>query len=585
MKIIQATETYGPGGAEQVIITLSTALRAAGHDVSVLLLRPGWLADRLAALEIPVHRLDFARPLDLHFLRSLTALLRDLQPDVLHTHEFTFALYGRIAGRIAGIPVVSTAHGANFVAGPKRRWIGAPLLRPDRRFRMVAVSDALAAQVAKQLLVPVDRINVIRNGINLPPLRNGSHSEDRGTFRLVAVGNLYPVKNHAALVRVVARLRSRGVPAELDILGRGDEESSLRNEIAGHDLTGSVRLQGFRPDVGAFLEAAHVFVSASVSEQMPISFLEAMGRGLPIVASRVGGVPEIVDDGKDGLLFSSGDEESAAERLERLWRDPELRDALGWFGRRKVETHYSTPAMVEAYLRLYATVAPSRAVRPVLPGPRPVVGAPVSGDVPQAQPAHRLRRLKRRIRLLLTNFRDSVAYLPLRGAALPERIRRVVFVCMGNICRSAFAEALLKASPAASCLMVDSCGLIVPGPCPSPPEAQRGAEAFGVDLQRHVSKPWDRCALNTADLIIAMEYWQYRQLIERMPDKQSSIKLLREFAPFPENLLCNIDDPFGQDPDTVARCFGQIKRAVDALASHVSVREVRPSLVQGRKSA
>ncbi len=358
MKILQATETYGPGGAEQVLISLSKALQAAGHDVSVLMLRPGWLADELRAAGIPVHTLTLARPLDPGFLSDLTEFLRTHSPDVLHSHEFTFAFYGRLAALRAGTPMVATAHGANVVTGFKRRLLGTACLRPTRRFRLAAVSEALARQVAGQLWVPARRLDVVRNGIALAGgCASAAGSMER--FRLVAVGNLYPVKNHAELVRIVARLRARGVPAEVDVLGRGSEEAQVRQEIARFGLEDCVRLQGFRSDVDRFLAAAQVFVSTSISEQMPVSFLEAMARDLPVVASSVGGVPEIIEDGRDGLLYASGDEAAAAAHLEALWRDPALRTQLGRSARRKVETSYATSVMVQTYLDLYAAAGSS----------------------------------------------------------------------------------------------------------------------------------------------------------------------------------------------------------------------------------
>jgi glycosyltransferase involved in cell wall biosynthesis len=353
VRILQATETYGPGGAEQVIIRLCTSLRAAGHKVEVVMLKPGWLADRLAAEGISVHRLTLTRPLDPQFLRHLAAFLKEHRADVLHTHEFTFGLYGRLAARMTGTPVVATAHGANFANGWKRRLVGTTVLRPGARFRLAAVSEALAHRLARAFLVPVDHLDVVRNGIDVPPFRKRATRAPAPTFRLVAVGNLYPVKNHAELIRVVASLRARGVPAELDVLGRGGEEERLRREITHHGLDGIVRLQGFRPDVDHFLEASDVFVSTSLSEQMPLSFLEAMARGLPVVASRVGGVPEIVEDGKDGLLFPSGDEAAAAAHLENLWRDHDRREAVGQRARAKVKTRYGARTMTEAYLGLY----------------------------------------------------------------------------------------------------------------------------------------------------------------------------------------------------------------------------------------
>lgn len=353
MRIIQAIETSGPGGAEQVLIRLCRTLREMGHEVSVILIKPGWLKDRLEADRIDVDIVTLNRPFEPAFARRLAAVIAERRADVLHAHEFTLAFYGKLAGRTARVPVVATAHGANFARGYKRRIFGAAVLRPGRSFRLTAVSGALARTIAGDLLLPAGHIEVVRNGIDMPPPSREPRTPSSEAFRLVAVGNLYPVKNHAALVRIVGALRDRGVPAELDVLGRGGEEASLRAEIGRLGLTDAVRLQGFRSDVDSFLRGADVFVSSSLSEQMPLSIMEAMARGLPVVASRVGGVPEIVDDGVTGLLFDSGDEIAACEHLAGLWHDPARRFALGARARNVAETRFGATAMAEAYLKLY----------------------------------------------------------------------------------------------------------------------------------------------------------------------------------------------------------------------------------------
>jgi glycosyltransferase involved in cell wall biosynthesis len=357
VRIVQAIETSGPGGAEEVLIRLCGSLREMGHEVSVILIKTGWLKDRLESDGIRVDTVTLHRPFEPAFARRLAAVLADRRADVLHTHEFTLAFYGRWAARTGGVPIVATAHGAHFARGYKRRILGIPTLRPGKAFRLTAVSGALARIVARDLLLPAGRIQVVRNGIDIPP-RPQPRTQSK-TYHLVAVGNLYPVKNHGALVRVVGALRRSGVPAELDILGRGSEEASLRAEIAGLGLADAVRLQGYRSDVESFLQRADVFVSSSLSEQMPLSFLEAMARGLPVVASRVGGVPEIVDDGSTGLLFDSGDEVSATAHLRSLWLDPAKRIALGGRAREAAETQHGAPVMVERYAKIYREIAVS----------------------------------------------------------------------------------------------------------------------------------------------------------------------------------------------------------------------------------
>lgn len=357
MTIVQAIETSGPGGAEQVVIRLSRMLREAGHTVRPLLLRRGWLSERLEASGFAVDLIPLASTYDRRFARELARHLRSIGADVLHSHEITFALYGRLATSAAGIAHVATAHGRNFSRAAKRRAIGALTLRGGARFRLVAVSDSLAERIALDFLLGRERVEVVPNGIDFaagPQPRRRANGEP---LALVAVGNLYPVKNHALLVRAVAGARRAGIAAELDILGRGDEEPALTRLAAELGVAAHVRLRGFREDVDEFLARAHLFVSSSVSEQMPISFLEAMGRALPVVASRVGGVPEIVEDGRHGLLFPPGDEAAATAAIVRMAHDEPFRRACGERAAEHARARFGADRMVRHYLRIYGELA------------------------------------------------------------------------------------------------------------------------------------------------------------------------------------------------------------------------------------
>lgn len=182
---------------------------------------------------------------------------------------------------------------------------------------------------------------------------------------------------------------------------------------------------------------------------------------------------------------------------------------------------------------------------------------------------NRAKTLKRQCKLLLKNVYESVLYGFARNLKIVSDSRKIVLVCKGNICRSAFAERLLKSETKGKQLSVDSCGLDVDGRAPSPPEAISAAGKFGLDLGDHLSKGWQSCDLENADLILPMEFWQYRKLVEYFPHKKDNIRLLREFAPFPENLLCNIDDPYGQSEIAFEKCFMRIKRSIDKINARI----------------
>jgi glycosyltransferase involved in cell wall biosynthesis len=360
MVIVQAIETGGPGGAESLMAQLASSLRTRGHEVRALLLRDGWLRQRLERDATPVDVLHLRRSVDRSFLRDLTTYLDRVGADVLHAHEFTLSSYGRLATGRLGIPSVATAHGANFARGAKRRVFGSVMFRKHEGFRLVAVSRVLAGLLSRRFVLPGTSLAVVPNGVPIPDAAPVPDRDVQGPLRLVAVGNLYPVKNHELLIGAVADLRAQGVDARLDILGRGVERERLDSRIRELNLADSVVLRGLRDDVPAFLERSHVFVSSSLQEGMPLSFLEAMARGLPVVASRVGGVPEIVT-GEVGCLFESGDRQGLTRCLLDLARDERRRAAMGRAARRTVEADFSVERTVDAYERLYVDVCKSRA--------------------------------------------------------------------------------------------------------------------------------------------------------------------------------------------------------------------------------
>lgn len=177
----------------------------------------------------------------------------------------------------------------------------------------------------------------------------------------------------------------------------------------------------------------------------------------------------------------------------------------------------------------------------------------------------KMRAIKKKVQLWCRNIIESIVYRIVRKRSIIRNPGKIVFVCGGNICRSAFAEKLLKAEADGSFPVIESCGIDVEVRSPSPCEAVCAAGKIGLDLGHHLSRGIERCDLEGADLILAMEYRQYRKLVESFPHKGRQIKLLREFAPFPENLLCNIDDPFGHNERAFEKCFAQIQRSISAI--------------------
>ena len=162
---------------------------------------------------------------------------------------------------------------------------------------------------------------------------------------------------------------------------------------------------------------------------------------------------------------------------------------------------------------------------------------------------------------------EGTQYFFIRDKVAREKFCHIVFVCQGNVCRSAFAEYYLRSHLSVNSVKIESCGLDVHHEGASPSLAIKVSGDFGIDLMSHLSKSYTSCDLNNADLIVPMEYPQYLQLIELYPEFKNKIHLLRDFSPWPQRLACNIYDPYGLGDATISQCFGDIKKALDRLVN------------------
>lgn len=181
--------------------------------------------------------------------------------------------------------------------------------------------------------------------------------------------------------------------------------------------------------------------------------------------------------------------------------------------------------------------------------------------------------IKRVLRRTLQNVCDSARYRRLRKPFDRGSWRHVIFVCKGNICRSAFAEHYLRRDVSDGTHRIESCGLDVDQGLCSPPEAVCVAKEFELDLAMHRSKGLTSCDVHNADMILAMEFRQYQRLKALFPGEQWKIRLLRDFSPWPDCLLCNIEDPYGSNENEFRRCFKRLQRALDGLKAHMNIQE------------
>jgi len=346
------------GGAQSYVASLLPAV-APEFDVTVAAHGEGFLRDAAVAAGVRYVALEqVRRPVDprrdLLGLLELVRLLRRVRPEIVHANSSKAGVLGRIAAVVTGVPVrIFTVHGWAFkahagAAATAYRWADR-LMRPLTTTTICVAESERAAGLAARTCDAATTV-VIPNGVALDRPRR-RHAQAASPVTLLAVGRLQAPKDFGTLIRAAARLEPGS--ARVLIAGEGPDRAALEEEIARLGMAGTVELLGARGDVAALLAQADVFVLPTRSEGMPMSVLEAMAAELPVVASAVGGVPEIVGDGVTGALVPPGDSAALAGTLARLTVDGALRARLGRAGRERAEREFGLDGFRQAHLRLY----------------------------------------------------------------------------------------------------------------------------------------------------------------------------------------------------------------------------------------
>jgi glycosyltransferase involved in cell wall biosynthesis len=350
------------GGAQIHVRDLAAAVRAEGHSPVVITSGTGPFIEELRSQHIPTYVLQhlsvpIAPVRDLKALREIRAVLLEIRPDLVAAHSSKAGILGRLAGRSLRIPAVFTAHGWAFTPGIPP--LQAAAYRQIERLvgpfasRIITVSEfdrqlALEARIASE-----DRVVTVHNGMPDVPARLRA-DPSRSPVRLVMVARFEPQKDHATLLHALAGLSEQ--PWELDLIGDGPLMGSMESLAAALGLADRVRFLGQRRDVDQILAQAQVSLLVSNWEGFPLSILEAMRAGLPVVASSVGGISESVLDQETGYLVPRRDIELLRDRIGRLLRAPGLRADLGANGRRRYDQHFTLGQSVTKTVAVYRDV-------------------------------------------------------------------------------------------------------------------------------------------------------------------------------------------------------------------------------------
>lgn len=366
MKILLLSTSMGMGGADQQLLSAALGLRQRGHDVRIVSLTSlGEMGQRARAAGLSTESLEMRRGFaDPRGLVRLVRLVRTWRPSVLHSHMLHANLMARACRLFASVPaVVSTIH--NIYEGGRLRMLGYRLSN-GLVDHVTIISQTAADRFIRDRIVPAALLEVIPNGVDTERYREvpaGTRERLRrslgldGEFAWLAVGRFEQAKDYPTMLRAFARVHAAHPAAVLLLVGRGSLQADTQSLAASLGLDGRVRFVGTREDVPEFMTVADGYVMSSAWEGMPMVLLEAAAAGLPIVATMVGGNPEVVRDGTTGFLVPPRDDEALAGAMLRLMTLPEEeRRAMGGRGREEVGQHYGLARVVDRYEAVYREV-------------------------------------------------------------------------------------------------------------------------------------------------------------------------------------------------------------------------------------
>lgn len=364
--ILYLSTSSGPGGAERVISSLSASLDLGRYRPLLCLFRPGWLQERAESRGVRTFVIPTQGMTDWRWALQFKRLLEQEKVDLLHAHEFDANTQGAFVAALAGLPTVATVHGKNYFWEKRRRRLAYRWV--SRNATMVAVSEDLKQFIVEKVGVSPNRVKVLYNGVDVLPKCNSIEVEEcrkelglPSSHQVVGVvGNLYPVKGHQYLIDSIPAILSKCPDTSFVFAGRGELEAELKGQVHRLGLDTRVFFLGLRQDISRILSVMDVFVLPSLSEGLSMAILEAMIAGKPVVATQVGGNPELVLNGETGFLIPPRDSQALAANLVTLLTNKQQAAQFGERGKCRAEGQFSLHNMVCAHQALYDECIRSR---------------------------------------------------------------------------------------------------------------------------------------------------------------------------------------------------------------------------------
>lgn len=356
MKIIQVMPDFGLAGAETMVENLACGLAAEGHDVLVISFFDLHTAitERIENKGIKIEYLGKKRGFDPSIISKMRRIIKNYQPDVIHTHRYVLP-YVFMASMGIKVKRVHTVHNVAQKEQTKAgKTINGALFQ---YFNVVPVSlsEEIQRTIQEVYGLPANRIPVVFNGIDLSRCIVKESYARKDTFTVLHIGRFMDVKNHELLLRSFARFKEYHSDARLQLLGDGELKEDMMQLAGRLNIADAVEFAGLQSSVYPWLHNADVFILPSKFEGMPMTLIEAMGTGLPIIASAVGGIPDMLTDRDDALLIKP-EVESLYREMEYLYANEKERMRLGISARER-SMIFSDVEMARKYIEVYCVKA------------------------------------------------------------------------------------------------------------------------------------------------------------------------------------------------------------------------------------
>jgi glycosyltransferase involved in cell wall biosynthesis len=362
IKMLHLISRIDIGGAEKQLLALLSHLDKDKYDISVWYFEgEGELKREFRDAGVETKKFKFSCPCDLSIGVRLYRDMRTAKYDIVHTHGFKADIWGGLIAKLLGVPVViSTLHNQEW-------YLRNPLARLLERFfalhifdRIIAVSEGIKRFAEQAGKLPKEKISRIYYGIDAPALKPDKGRDireefgiDKGAPLIGCVGRLTEQKGHRYLIQAAKKVVEKFPEAKFLIVGKGGLEKKLRRLAGNLGLNSHIIFTGFRKDVYSIIDSLNLMVMPSVWEGLGLVLLEAMAMGKPVVAANTGGIPEIVQDGKTGILVKPGDADSLARAISRLLEEVALARKMSDTARLSVQEKFSIGRMVGAIDKIY----------------------------------------------------------------------------------------------------------------------------------------------------------------------------------------------------------------------------------------